>query len=250
MARCFVGKYYIWYVWRNNDGSAAGTGRAEVDFGSAPGTAAASVAVTGLGSIAASGSAKAEAWIDTDEATSDSKSAAQVREHAKYLRVSTGSITSTTGFTVYVKGEEAGEVTPPEGVQTSSGTTINTNVDTTIYTVPSAPTGRSKFIVTGIVGIVTQALAAGSGSPNFALTVGKTAGGTGFLTSQTVNTSTATATKWGLTLSQLGSEFVSTDGYNATLAAADSIIVRQAVANTGTISTACLIKWVVTGFWI
>jgi hypothetical protein len=135
-------------------------------------------------------------------------------------------------------------------VASNSGTTINVNVDTTVFTVPTAPTNASKFICTGVIGIVTQALAAGSGSPNFNLTVGKTAGGTGFLTSQNVTTATGTATKWGLTLSQLGSEFVSTDGYNATLAAGDTVIVRMAIANTGTISTQCVIRWTVTGYWV
>ncbi len=137
-----------------------------------------------------------------------------------------------------------------DAVASNSGTTVNVNVDTTVYTVPSAPTNHSIFVCTGVVGRLSQALAAGSGSPNFALTVGKTAGGTGFLTSQTVNTSTATGTKYGFTLSTLGSEFISADGYNAFLAAGDTIVVRMAIANTGTISTQCVIRWTVTGYWI
>lgn len=137
-----------------------------------------------------------------------------------------------------------------DAVSTSSGTTINVNVDGTIFTVPTAPTNHSIFVVTGVVGRVATALAASSGSPNFALTVGKTAGGTGFLTSQTVNTSTAVGQKYGFTLSTLGSEFIALDGYNAYLAATDTIVVRMAIANTGGISVACVLRWTVTGYWI
>jgi len=162
---------------------------------------------------------------------------------------------STAGYAIMSNGastapsyQQPGVVA--DAVSSSSGTTINVNVDTTIYTVPTAPTNHTTFVCTGVMGVVTQALAAGSGSPNFNVTVGLSAGGTDFLTSQNVTTATSTGTRYGFTLSTLGSAFIANDGYNAYLSATNTIIVRLAVANTGTISTQGIIRWTVTGFWI
>jgi hypothetical protein len=116
--------------------------------------------------------------------------------------------------------------------------------------VPTAPTNHTIFVCTGVVGRVAQALVASSGSPTHTLTVGKTAGGTGFLTSQSITAATSVGTKYGFTLSTLGTEFISADGYNAYLAAADTIVVRYAIANSGGISTQLIMRWTVTGYWI
>ncbi len=245
--RCFIGKYYVWWTAKNNNNSWQGDGRAEIDFGSSPGTSTASVAVTGLGSIAASGSTKVEAWMDSDEATSDGKSAATVREASPYIKLDTGSVSAGTGFTIYARGWDFGEVTPPGGITTPSGSSINVNVDKTIYTVPTAPTGKSKFVCNGVEGIITTALV---GGPTITMSVGLTAGGQDFWPNSTITSSTAAGTKYGFTLATLGTSFISTDGYNAYLSAADSIIVRLAISNTSSISTPLVITWTVTGFWI
>lgn len=142
-------------------------------------------------------------------------------------------------------------------VAANGGTSINTNVDTTIYTVPSAPTNATRFLVTGVVGIVTQAMVASSGSPTHTLSVGKTAGGQGFIINQSVTAATGVNTRFGLKSAQLGTEFiatpgspVSTDECNAVLSPGDTIVVRYAIANSGGISTQLVIRWTVTGYWI
>lgn len=245
--RCFTGKYYVKWVWRNTDGSAIGRGRSEVDFGASPGAATASVAVTGQASIAAAGLVDIETWIDSQESTSDSKTEATVREHdAHGLRFLPGSVLAGTGFTIYARGPFNGEVTPPGGVTCSSGTVINTNIDTTIYTVPSAPTGAAKFVMTGFEIRLSQQML---GTSNMNITLGKTAGGTGFLTAQNITSATAAGADWGETHSQLGSEHVDTKGYNATLSPGDNVILRIAVANSGIVSQQAILIARVFGVW-
>ncbi len=137
-----------------------------------------------------------------------------------------------------------------DAVVANAGTTINTNVDTTVYTVPTAPTNHTIFVVTGVVGRISQAGVASSGTPTHTLSVGKTAGGQGFLVNQSVLIATAINTKFGFTITQLGSEFISADGYNAYLSAGDTVVVRYAIANSGGISTQMITRWTVTGYWI
>ncbi len=100
------------------------------------------------------------------------------------------------------------------------------------------------------MGRISQAGVASSGTPTHTLSVGKTAGGQGFLTNQTVLIATAVNTKFGFTLSTLGSECIQLDGYSAYLSAGDAIIVRYAIANSGGISTQIITRWTVTGLWI
>ena len=77
---------------------ATGQGTATLDFGVAPGSNEASVAVTGQGSILAT--SKAEAYIMGDD-TSTNHTAADHRYIAAILGLTCGTPSVGTGFTIY-----------------------------------------------------------------------------------------------------------------------------------------------------
>ena len=74
------------------------TGTATIDFGAAPGSSEASIAVTGQASILAT--SKVEAFIMGDDATA-SHTAADHRYAAALIGLSCGTPTVGTGFTIY-----------------------------------------------------------------------------------------------------------------------------------------------------
>ena len=77
---------------------ATAQGTATLDFGAFPGSAEASVAVTGQASI--SGTSKAEAYIMGDDTTVD-HTASDHRYVAAMIGLTCGTPTAATGFTIY-----------------------------------------------------------------------------------------------------------------------------------------------------
>lgn len=139
----------------------------------------------------------------------------QTKGWQPYYRELADLVTLATGKGTYVTGLSSG------------------NKDVTVYQVPASPAGNARFICTGIfVRVETAMVGAGS----YALTIGATAGGAEYLTSQTINAATAVGTAYGLDTAQLGTAFaVSGYTFNALLNAADPFVVR--LAATGTITT-------------
>jgi len=74
------------------------TGTATIDFGAAPGSSEASVAVTGEAAVL--GTSKAEAWIMGDDTTAD-HTASDHRYAAALVGLTCGTPTLATGFTIY-----------------------------------------------------------------------------------------------------------------------------------------------------
>ena len=81
---------------------ASATGSAEIDFGAAPGSNEASVAVTGQTGIGAT--SKASAFIMGDDTTAD-HTALDHRYLAALLGLTCGTPTAGTGFTIYGRSE-------------------------------------------------------------------------------------------------------------------------------------------------
>lgn len=79
---------------------ASGQGTATVNFGAAPGSNEASVAVTGQGAISAT--SKAEAYIMGDDSTAD-KTASDHRYAAVLIGLSCGTPSAGVGFTIYAR---------------------------------------------------------------------------------------------------------------------------------------------------
>ena len=127
-------------------------------------------------------------------------------------------------------------------VTINSGTTAG-NVDTTVFSVPAGTTSNTNsFLVTSVLVRVLQA-AVGSGT--IAFTCGQAAGGTEFLLSQSITSSTAVGSTFGLTTAQVGSLFTSSNMYNALVNGSTSVICRSAL--TGTLSTQAIVQVTVTG---
>lgn len=76
------------------------TGTAMIDFGAAPGSNEASVAVTGQALILAT--SKAEAWVMADD-TSANHTASDHRYFGALAALSCGTPTASTGFTIYAR---------------------------------------------------------------------------------------------------------------------------------------------------
>ena len=74
------------------------TGTATIDFGAAPGSSEASVAVTGEAAVL--GTSKAEAWIMGDDTTADHP-ASDHRYAAALIGLTCGTPTLATGVTIY-----------------------------------------------------------------------------------------------------------------------------------------------------
>jgi len=125
----------------------------------------------------------------------------------------------------------------------NSGTTGAGNVDTTVLAIPAgATTNTNSFLVTGVLVSVKQAMV---GSGSIALTCGATAGGTEFLASQSVTSSTGVGSLLGLTASQLGSSFTAANQYNALVNGSTNVVCRSAM--TGTVSTQAIFQVTVMG---
>lgn len=125
----------------------------------------------------------------------------------------------------------------------NSGTTGAGNVDTTVLAIPAgATTNTNSFLVTGVLVSVKQAMV---GSGSIALTCGATAGGTEFLASQSVTSSTGVGSLLGLTASQLGSSFTASNQYNALVNGSTNVVCRSAM--TGTVSTQAIFQVTVMG---
>jgi archaellum component FlaF (FlaF/FlaG flagellin family) len=133
------------------------------------------------------------------------------------------------------------------GVTCTGVLTSGAQSDTTVYTVPASPTGAGRAVVTGVVLRVKTALVGGGSN---ALTVGATAGTTGYLLSQTIAASASPAVgyMYGLPFIQLGALFVAADGYNAQIAAAATIVVSMVV--TGAVTTAPVLECDVMGWLV
>jgi hypothetical protein len=82
---------------------ASGQGTATINFGAAPGSNEASIAVTGQAAI--SGTSKAEAYIMADDTTSD-KTASDHRYIGCFVNLSCGTPVTATGFTIYGRSTE------------------------------------------------------------------------------------------------------------------------------------------------
>lgn len=80
-----------------SSGSARTTGSATINFGSSPGTAEATIAVTGQTLL--SGSSKVETWIM--ETTTGGNTALDHRTLAALCRVTAGTLIAGTGFTIF-----------------------------------------------------------------------------------------------------------------------------------------------------
>jgi hypothetical protein len=82
---------------------ATGIGTATLDFGALPGLNDASVAVTGQATISAT--SKAEAWIMADD-TSSGHTAEDHRWFGAFARLTCGTPSAGTGFTIYARSTE------------------------------------------------------------------------------------------------------------------------------------------------
>ena len=81
---------------------ATATGTATLDFGAAPGSNEASVAVTGQTSILAT--SKADAFVMADDTSTD-HTASDHRYLETFAALSCGTPTIATGFTIYARSE-------------------------------------------------------------------------------------------------------------------------------------------------
>lgn len=79
------------------------TGTATIDFGAAPGSNEASVAVTGQTAITAT--CKADAFVMADD-TSTSHTASDHRYFEVFAALSCGTPTAGTGFTIYARSTQ------------------------------------------------------------------------------------------------------------------------------------------------
>lgn len=79
---------------------ATGQGTTTIDFGAAPGSNEASIAVTGQGSIGAS--SKVEAYVMADD-TAGTHTANDHRYFAALVGLTCGTPTAATGFTIYAR---------------------------------------------------------------------------------------------------------------------------------------------------
>jgi hypothetical protein len=77
-----------------------GTGFSTIDFGAAPGSNEASVAVTGQASILVT--SKAEAWVMADDTSAD-HTASDHRYFPALAALTCGTPTAATGFTIYAR---------------------------------------------------------------------------------------------------------------------------------------------------
>lgn len=127
------------------------------------------------------------------------------------------------GAELYVVNGKAPVVVLAEGLIDYNGTS-GTNTDTTLYTFPA-----NAFGIITSVELVLDTAQTGATSV-CTLTVGDTAGGTQWILSQTINTSTAVDTDYGLATTHLGSNFDATKGYTYVKprATSKSIIARCA----------------------
>jgi hypothetical protein len=82
---------------------ATGLGTATIDFGAAPGSNEASVAVTGQATISAT--SKAEAYVMGDD-TATGHTASDHRYFAALTGLTCGTPTAGTGFTIYARSTE------------------------------------------------------------------------------------------------------------------------------------------------
>lgn len=110
------------------------------------------------------------------------------------------------GAELYVVNGKPPVVVLAEGLIDYNGTS-GTNTDTTLYTFPA-----NAFGIITSVELVLDTAQTGATSV-CTLTVGDTAGGTQWIVSQTINTSTAVDTDYGLTLTHLGTNFDAARGY-------------------------------------
>lgn len=117
--------------------------------------------------------------------------------------------------------------------------------DVNLFQVPGTPSGATSFALTGLVGAVTEAI--NSGAPSVSVTIGASGGRFDYIVSSQINSGTV-GTRYGFTLSSLGSGFLSGDGYNAYLSSGDSLWLRYAVVS-GTIASGPTTRWTATGFW-
>jgi hypothetical protein len=82
---------------------ASAQGTATIDFGSAPGSNEASIAVTGQATISAT--SKAEAYFMGDDTTAD-KTASDHRYAGCFIALACGTPVAATGFTIYGRSLE------------------------------------------------------------------------------------------------------------------------------------------------
>lgn len=87
-----------WAVPSGGGGTTVNTGSATLDFGAAPGSNEASVAVTGLTTILAT--SKVQAWVMGDD-TSVDHTASDHRYFLVFAALACGTPTAATGFTIY-----------------------------------------------------------------------------------------------------------------------------------------------------
>lgn len=82
---------------------ASGTGTATIDFGAAPGSNEAQVAVIGQTDIGVGSSA--EAWFMADDTSAD-HTASDHRYAPMFIALTCGTPTAATGFTIYARSHE------------------------------------------------------------------------------------------------------------------------------------------------
>lgn len=82
---------------------ASGSGTATIDFGVAPGSNEASVAVTGIATIGAT--SKAEAFFMADDTSAD-HTAGDHRYAPTFIALTCGTPTAGTGFTIYARSHQ------------------------------------------------------------------------------------------------------------------------------------------------
>lgn len=134
------------------------------------------------------------------------------------------------------------EVTPAGGVTVSAQTAVGSADPAAVYTVPASPASPARFMLTGALLRLDQALV---GSGSVTISIGITTGGQELLIQKTVTSATAAGTVWGLTITDLGSAWVAADGYNAILTPGTPITVRLTTA--GVVTTAPTFKAHVLG---
>lgn len=125
----------------------------------------------------------------------------------------------------------------------SSGTTGAGNVDVTAFSVPAGTTSSTNsFLLNGVVVRVLQAMV---GSGSLVLSCGASAGGQEYLLNQTINSATGVGTTYGLTTTQVGTSFTSSNMFNALINGSTSVICRSAM--TGTVTTQAILLITTSG---
>lgn len=123
---------------------------------------------------------------------------------------------------------------PEAGVLTTFSLTAG-NVDTTLFTVPAAPSGSGRFLLQRVHVRLTTALGGGD-TGTVAVRVGTSVGGNDIGTDQTVNNASTVGTIFsGLSIATRGTAMLVANGYEAPLSAGTVISLRA--ATTGTISS-------------